>query len=106
MGVRYIDAAHFKKRILAAAESRPNTGLEKAANVVCDLIDQEPTAIRWILLSEGVPPDEKPVYVLTTNKAQFIARYNHKYHRFGAPGSVCITHWMPMLAGPEDNEDG
>ena len=63
-------------------------------------------AFGWIPLSEGVPPDGNPVYVLTSNKTQFVARYNHIFHRFGASGSVCITHWMPLLPVPEENEDG
>lgn len=62
--------------------------------------------IRWIPVSEQIPPDGKPVYVLTSNKAQFVARYNHRFDRFACSGSVCITHWMPMLPAPEEEEHG
>jgi hypothetical protein len=62
--------------------------------------------IRWISLSEGVPMDGNPVYVRTKNGGQFVARYNHIFDRFACSGSVCITHWMPMLPDPEEEEHG
>ena len=106
MGARYIDASHFKERILTAAFNANSELLTKAANKICGLVDQEPTAIRWIPVSEDIPRDGNPVYVLTSNKAQFVAKYNHHFDRFACSGSVCITHWMPMLPVPEDGKDG
>jgi hypothetical protein len=61
---------------------------------------------RWIPVSEQIPPDGNPVYVFTSNKAQFVARYNHRFDRFACSGSVCITHWMPMLPDPEGEGNG